>query len=98
MAKAQSLRVKARGTALVPNYELEAAGIRAFVGRKFGPADEPGRFGFAPLDEAVEVPNRAEYVKACTDGDLWAADEPTAKVCGVKFDSTFGAKAEEKAS
>ena len=40
----------------------------------------------------------AEYVKACKDGDLYAADEATAKACGVSFDPTFGALAKAKGS
>lgn len=97
MGHPASLRFRAKGTALVPNYEFEAAGIRAFVGRKFVPVEgEPGRYGFAPLAEDVEVPYRAEYVKACKEGDLYPADEATAKACGAKFDPLFGGDAEEK--
>lgn len=96
MANPASLRFKARGTALVPNFEYELAGIRAFIGREKVEV-APGQLGFAPLKEAVEVPCRAEYMKACKDGDLWAADEATAKACGVKFDPSFGEKPEKKA-
>jgi hypothetical protein len=97
MGNPASLRFRARGTALVPNFEYEAAGVRAFIGRKKVEV-QPGQLGFAPLDEAVETPYRQEYVKACKDGDLWAADEATAKACGVKFDPAFGVKSEKKAA
>ena len=34
---------------------------------------EPGLWGFVPTGGAEEVPYRAEYVKACKDGDLIAS-------------------------
>ncbi len=32
----------------------------------------------------------AEYFKNVREGDLWAADEETARMCGVDFDPKFG--------
>lgn len=104
MIPPEKLRFRARGTAMVQNHERLDAGINAFVGRKFGPVkDKPGRFGFDATNETEEVPFRAEYVKACADGDLWAADEETAKHCNhyakahglasVTLDPTFGVSA-----
>jgi hypothetical protein len=103
MIPPEKLRFRARGTAMVQHYERLDAGINAFVGRKFGQVkDQPGRHGFIPSNETDEVPYRAEYVKACADGDLYPADEETAKACNhyakahglpcVKFDATFGAE------
>lgn len=93
----KKLRFRARGDALVQNFERLDAGIKSFVGRKYLEV-EPGQWGFKPTDEAEEVAYGAEYVRACQEGSLWAADEETAKACGVKFDSNFGAspKAESK--
>ncbi len=82
MGHPATLRFRAAGTALVPNFELEAAGIRAFIGRKFVTVD--GRHGFTP-EGVTECPYRAEYVKACADGDLEPADAATAAACGLKF-------------
>lgn len=104
MIPPEKLRFRARGTAMVQNHEQLEAGVNAFVGRRFGPvAGKPGRYGFAPNGETEEVPYRAEYVKACADGDLWAADDETAKHCDhyakahklptVAFDPKFGAAA-----
>lgn len=91
-----TLRFRARGESLVQNFERLEAGIKSFVGRKILEV-EPGRFGFVPTNADEEVLNRAEYVKACRDGDLYPADQATASMCGVAFDSTFGAaKAAEK--
>jgi hypothetical protein len=80
------LRFRASGTALVQNHERLDAGVKSFVGRKWQEI-EPGHFGFVPTGEAEEVPARAEYAKACRDGDLLPADEATAKYCGVAFES-----------
>lgn len=62
--------------------------------------DGAPRYAFVGTNEPEEVPNRAEYVKACADGDLWPADEHTARVCNayarahglpeVKFDAKLG--------
>lgn len=85
-----TLCVRARGLALIVNYEALEAGARRFVGRVHDP--KLGKNGGWPPDaEPHSVPNRAEYRKAVADGSLWAADEATAKACGVKFDSAFGA-------
>lgn len=93
-----TLRFRARGTALVTNFERLELGTRSFVGRKWAEV-EPGRWGFKPTDEPEQVPYRAEYVKACKDGDLYAADAATAKACGVAFDEepqTFAGEPAEK--
>jgi len=95
------LRFRARGTALVQNFERLEAGIKSFVGRKFEEVqtDDGPRMAFKPTDEADEVQYCAEYVKACKAGDLWPADEATANACGVSFDPMFGAsKPEPKAA
>lgn len=99
----QKLNVLARGTAMVFDLERHEAGVRRFVGRKhdrtlgFPDKDINGNVfmsgGWPPSHGPAEpdaVPSRAEYVSAVRDGDLWAADEATAKHCGVKFDALFG--------
>lgn len=98
----KKLRVLARGTAMVFDYERHEAGVRRFVGRKHDPSlgaafrDDSGverrQGGWPPSHDPHspdEVPYRAEYVQAVKCGDLWAADEESALLCGVKFDSTF---------
>lgn len=85
----KKLRFRARGESLVQNFERLEAGIKSFVGRRFLEV-EPGVFGFVPTGEIEEVKYGAEYVKACKDGDLWAADQETAAACGVSFDPLFG--------
>jgi hypothetical protein len=99
-----TLRFKARGTSLVQNFERLEAGIKSFLGRKYvqlappaNPKDQEdiGQWAFVPTDEVAVVPFRAEYVKACKDGDLYAADAETAKACGVEFDPSFGEPAPE---
>lgn len=86
------LRVRARGTASVPNYEAQEAGTRRFIGRKYIEV-EPGQWGFAPTGETEEVPLQSDYLKAIKDGDLWPADRETADIAGVEFDATFGERA-----
>lgn len=92
------LKVKAKGTAMVHNFEALDAGVLRFVGRKHDPTIgetveviennlkrtiKTG--GWAPTGEAEEVPDRHEYRHAVKAGDLEAADEATAKLCGVVF-------------
>ena len=89
----KKLRFHARGDALVQNFEHLEAGIKSFLGRKFKEV-EPGQYGFVPTGEVSEVKYCAEYVKACKDGDLYPADEETAKACGVAFDSSFDVEKE----
>jgi len=69
---------------MVPHYESLVHGLRRFVGREYREI-EPGLFGFAPTNEAEEVPDRAEYREAVRHGDAEAADEVTARTCGVAF-------------
>jgi len=90
----KTLRVRARGTALVMDYEAMEAGIRRYIGRvrddsSIDPAAGVG-IGFRPLEVAVEVPATAEYARHVRHGDLYAADEATAAYCDVPFDASFG--------
>lgn len=90
----------ARGKAMVFDLEAHDQGIRKFIGRRhdrtlgFPEYDENGnKFmtgGWPATETPQEVPERAEYIQACRDGDLWPADEATARACGVKFDPTLG--------
>lgn len=94
----KKLRFRARGEALVQNHERLEAGVKSFVGRKYLEVS-PGQWGFSPTNADDEVAYRAEYVKACLDGDLYPADRATAEACGVVFDPSFGApKAPEKSA
>ncbi len=96
----QTLKFLSRGTAMCFDLEAQEARTLRFIGRwhdtTIGHAgfDENGvKFmsgGWPSTHKAQEVPARAEYLWACKDGDLWAADEATAKYCGVKFDPTYG--------
>lgn len=82
---AKVLRVRAKGTAMVQDLEAMDAGVRRFVGRKFTEV-EPGRWGFVPTADAVELPYRAEYVAEIQGGALEPADEETAMVAGVAWE------------
>jgi hypothetical protein len=94
MTPNKKLRFHASGTALVQDFERLEIGVKAFLGRKYEEV-KPGVWGFVPTGMVAEVPYRAEYAKACKDGDLIAADEETAKLCGVPFESNFGDRAEK---
>jgi hypothetical protein len=85
------LRFYARGTALVSDFDAldRPVPLRRFIGRRYTEIT-PDRWGFAPSGEADEVSARPEVIKAAIDGELWPADEATAKACGVKFDPKFG--------
>jgi hypothetical protein len=88
------LRVHARGTALVTDFKAMEAGVRRFIGRRVDTmtidAETDTGAAFVPTGEVATVPAMHEYVKAVQHGDLWAADEDTAKHCNVDFDPTFG--------
>lgn len=98
----QTARFFARGTAMVQDIDAMYAGRRQYVGRRLDPTKgekfvdpEDGKTMrqqavFAPTKEPSEVRLHPEYIKAVADGDLWPADEKTAQLCGVKFDSSFG--------
>lgn len=86
------LRVKARGSAMQPDFDAMREGHRRFVGRSLDRNyGEDKRWAYVPTNEVHDIPAYAEYVRAIKEGDLWAADQETADYCGVKFDSRFGA-------
>ncbi len=95
------LRFYARGTAHVSDFDAleRPVPLRRFIGRKLQEV-APGRHAFVSTGQAHEVDGRPEIIKAAKDGELWPADEATAKACGVEFDPKFGgeiaAPAEEK--
>jgi hypothetical protein len=84
------LRFYARGTAHVSDFDaLERPNpLRRFIGRRLTEM-EGGRMAFVPKPDPDEVTARPELVKAARDGELWPADEETARACGVAFDPTF---------
>lgn len=87
------LRFLARGTAHVSDFDAldRPVPLRRFIGRKLQEAPgAPGRFTFASTGKPEEVESRPEVIKAAKDGELWPADEATAKACGVQFDPDFG--------
>lgn len=85
----ERLRFMARATALVTDPSALERGIRRFIGRRWQEV-EAGRFAWVPTGEAQSHEYHRDLVKACRDGDLWPADEATAKACGVGFDPKFG--------
>lgn len=88
--KPKTLRLRARGTAMVTDYEAMDAGVKRFIGWKLNPSlGEAG--GFESNDSITEKPARAEYLMALASGDLWPADKDTAEAASVDFDPTFGA-------
>jgi len=82
------LRVCAVGTALATDYDAIEAGVRRFAGRRV----DPEKGGFVPMDEPDEISARAEHVQAVREGDLEAADEATAAICGVKLKTAAAPK------
>lgn len=86
----ERLRFYCRQTALVE--DVHAANrdkpLRRMIGRRWQEV-LPGRWAWVPTGEAQEVDYHADLVKACQEGDLWPADEATAKACGVPFSEAF---------
>lgn len=90
----EKLRFYARGTAQVTDVHAQERGLRRCVGRRWQEV-EKGRWAWCPSDKVDEVEYHHDLVKACKDGDLWPADEATAKACGVGFDPNFGSESTE---
>ncbi len=87
------LRFLARGTAHVSDFDAldRPVPLRRFIGRKLqAVAEAPGRYAFVATGQPEAVAARPEIIKAAKDGELWPADEATAKACGVKFEPDFG--------
>ena len=90
-------------------FALGAAnGIRCYVGYVFDrnmaiPGESEG--GWRPVVEPEEVPQRHEYLQALAHGDLWPADEATAKAASdyaralglpaIKFDPLYNGELAE---
>jgi hypothetical protein len=101
----QPLRVLPRGLALVQDYRaLIEAQTNRFIGWKWdgslGPefVDSTGRKTnhggrVKQVDEVVTIaaddPHRSEYMRHLRDGDLWPADEATARAAGIAFEVHF---------
>ena len=66
---------------LVVNIAALEANIRRFVGRVY---DEEVK-GFVKKSEPETLAYKHEYRQAVIDGDLVAANQETADICGVKF-------------
>jgi hypothetical protein len=88
------LRFYARGTAQVTDVHAQERGVRRCVGRRWQEVTT-GRWAWVPTEEPQEIDYHADLVRACRDGDLWAADAATAKECRVPFDPTFGGEVTE---
>lgn len=60
-------------------------GTRRYVGRRAVIDAQPGQVGWLNTGEAQEVNFHPEYVRDCQEGALVAADEETARLCGVPW-------------
>jgi len=88
---AGTISVRAKGLALVPNHDAFDAGVKRYIGWRYGEvAPGSGEYGFKKTDEAEVVSARQEHVRDVKEGALFAADQATAILCGVAFDSTYG--------
>jgi hypothetical protein len=94
----------------VTDHEKFASGtgVRAYVGFVFDrDLAEPGvsEGGWRPTVEPQEIPATGEYLQHLAHGDLWPANEETAKAANsfartqqlpeVKFDPTYGGELKE---
>jgi hypothetical protein len=99
------LLVRARGTARVQDFDALDAGIHRYIGRRVDASacvtaeDHKPHHGNTPdfvhTGQTCRVTNRREVLMALRDGDLWAADEETAKAAfgpawRDHFDPNFG--------
>lgn len=86
----ETLLVRAKGSALVPDYERPKSNPTAMVGWEYT-LQSDGRVGLRALSEPVKLPVRAEYLFALRAGHLEPADATTAAVAGVPFEMTTSA-------
>lgn len=90
-------RVRARGTALCPDFAAMERGVRRMIGRSFKEVS-PGQWGWVPTDADELVEKCREIAFAIAEGDLFAADEETALWASaltrksVAFDPSFGSE------
>lgn len=92
-----TLKFLARGDLLVHRFGLPSG---HYVGRVHDASLGPNGGWPKSKEPTVVVCDITlfhEYKRLVAEGDLWPADEDTARLCGVKFDSTFGADEELKA-
>lgn len=93
--------VRARGTALCPDFAAMERGVRRMLGRTYEEVS-PGQWGWKPTGKSEEVERSREVAHAIADGDLFATDEETALWAesltrkSVKFDSSFGGAAPKR--
>lgn len=90
----------ARGTARVPDPHAADMGRPPAPNRRYINLDyvevSPGKFATKERPEPQVIDFHHDLVRACRDGALWAADQPTADACSVKFDPSFGGAIDPK--
>lgn len=85
--KKLKLRANIGREAMYPNIDALKAGKRRFIGWDLVKVEEGGkvRFGLQFKTEVEEVSYHSDYVRAVKLGDLEAADQETADLCGVQY-------------
>lgn len=82
----QTLKVFTSGRAMVTDHKALSSGVRRYIGRQYDPTlGKAG--GWVPNEEPQEIENSADYRQAVREGDLLPADQETASLCGVSFQS-----------
>lgn len=92
------LKLRARGGLLVQHLGALGSSQKRYVGRQWDPSLKDQKRGIdggwpaLPDGEEVhcEQMHLSEYAREVREGALWAGDEETAKLLGVKFDPDFG--------
>ena len=75
--------VRATAGRQVINIDAAESGVLRFVGRKLIVVD--GAAAFEANKDPETVPYHPDYERAVREGDLEAADQATADMCGVPF-------------
>lgn len=93
---ADKLRLRARGTACVPDPHgtERSPQIRRMIGRRHEQVT-PGQWAWIPTREVEEIPYHHDIAKAVRDGDLEAVDDATATACGMAFKPSAPTEPEE---
>lgn len=88
MKKPERLKLLAVGDKLINDYDAAIAGTCRYIGRRW----DANLKGWPATSEPSSVRPLPEYVMHVQHGDIHAADEETARYCGVTFEKPADTK------
>lgn len=86
------LHVRARGSILVPRFDLHDVSPRRYTGRRYDSVLNQ----WVSTEETEEVEDIPEFRQALQQECLWPADPETARISNTRFDPNFGQFSKEE--